>query len=289
MKRVAKRADGARDTSESLNSAGAARSLVVEGLGVSRVQSHLSTKPLSYARFAVRSLVTVIGIGVASYAAYFVTSWIRYGRPKSSTPSGESDSLLESFMPVYEVAECHEVPVTAPAEITFSAATELHLTQSAVVRSIFKTRELILGGTPKRLEPTRTLLAEMRALGWGVLAEIPGREVVVGAVTRPWEPNVVFRALSATEFVAFHEPDYVKIAWTLRADPTGPGRSVCRTETRVATTDSRSRVKFRLYWSLFSPGIILIRKMWLRLVKKEAERRRPRSAPGLIAPDLYPY
>ena len=31
------------------------------------------------------------------------------------------------------------------------------------------------------------------------------------------QANVVFRSLLPDEFAAFHEPGYVKIAWTLRA------------------------------------------------------------------------
>jgi hypothetical protein len=63
-------------------------------------------------------------------------------------------------------------------------------------------------------------------MGWGVLGEIPGREIVVGAVTQPWKTNVIFRALPPGEFAAFDEPDYVKVVWTLRADPTGDGASL---------------------------------------------------------------
>jgi hypothetical protein len=82
----------------------------------------------------------------------------------------------------------------------------------------------------------------------------------------------VFRALAPDAFAAFDERDYVKIAWTLRADPLAGDESVARTETRVATTDSSARRKFRRYWSLVSPGIVVIRREALRIVKAEAER-----------------
>ena len=107
----------------------------------------------------------------------------------------------------------------------------------------------------------------------GVLADIPGREIVVGAVTKPWEANVTFHALRPDEFGAFHEPDYVKIVWTLRADPIGETESIFRTETRVMTTDPVARARFRRYWSFFSPGIVLIRWLSLEPVRKEAERQ----------------
>ena len=110
-------------------------------------------------------------------------------------------------------------------------------------------------------------------MGWGVLAEVPGREIVVGAVTKPWEPNVVFRALPPEQFASFNEPGFVKIAWTLRADPVDAGSSVFRTETRTMTTDRVARAKFRRYWSFVSPGVVLIRRLSLLPLKREAERR----------------
>jgi hypothetical protein len=109
--------------------------------------------------------------------------------------------------------------------------------------------------------------------GWGVLADVPNREVVVGAVTKPWEPNPVFRALPPDEFASFSEPGYVKIAWTLRADPIGEAASIFRTETRALATDPGARTRFRRYWAFLSPGIVLIRRMSLAPLKREAERR----------------
>ena len=116
-------------------------------------------------------------------------------------------------------------------------------------------------------------LSQMQSIGWGVLAEVPGREIVMGAATQPWMADVVFRPLPPGEFAAFHEPGYVKIVWTLRADPVGADESIFRTETRVTTTDTAARAKFRRYWSFASPGIVLIRWASLGPLKAEAERR----------------
>jgi len=182
-------------------------------------------------------------------------------------------------MPEFEVVERHQVRVAAPAEITWLVACDMDLQQSAIVRVIFKARELILGSGPREMIVPRGLLAQMKAWGWGVLAEIPGREIVFGAATQPWMANVVFRALPTEEFVAFREPGYVKIAWTLGAHPIGPTESIARTETRVATTDPTARTRFRCYWSCFLPGIVLIRRVLLRLVKTEAERRARKARP----------
>jgi hypothetical protein len=117
-------------------------------------------------------------------------------------------------------------------------------------------------------------------MGWGVLSDEAGREIVLGAVTKPWEPNPVFRDLLPRDFAPFAEPDYVKIAWTLRADPQEDGTSVFRTETRAIATDVDARAKFRRYWALVSPGVTLIRRMLLDPVKCEAERRARLAAEG---------
>jgi hypothetical protein len=221
---------------------------------------------------ALRWFAAGAGLATTLYATHAGLAWLRYGHPPRPAKD-ETDQLLDQFIPAYEVVERHHVRVAAPAEITLAASCDMDLLQSAIIRGIFRGRELILGGHPDQMRSPRTLLAWARELGWAVLAEIPDREIVLGAVTRPWVANPVFRPLPPQEFASFHEPGYAKIAWTLRADPISVTESVARTETRVATTDQAARKAFRRYWSLVSPGIVFIRWISLRLVKSEAERR----------------
>jgi hypothetical protein len=82
-------------------------------------------------------------------------------------------------------------------------------------------------------------------------------------------------------FAAFDEPGYVKIAWTLRADPAGTG-SVFRTETRAVATDAVARARFRRYWLFLSPGIRLIRRLAAGPIKAAAERAQA-VQPGGVA------
>lgn len=225
-----------------------------------------------FIRSVSRGLVYGAGLTAGAYAAYAGTTWLRYGHMRR-TADDDQDPLLDRFMPTYEVVERHHIRIGAPADITFAAACDVDFQQSTLIRAIFKGRELMLGAAPDVSERPRGLLALTTSLGWGVLAEVTDREVVVGAVTQPWKANVVFRALAPDAFAAFNDPDYVKIAWTLRADPIGAEESIARTETRVATTDAAARRKFRRYWSLVSPGIVIIRRVALTLVRAEAERR----------------
>ena len=220
----------------------------------------------------MRWVLMTVGLTATGYVVYVAQAWYRYGNA-SAPLTEESDALLDEFMPEYEVAERHHVRVAAPANITLSAAMDTDLQKSKVIRGILQARVLILGADADEGTRPRGLLAQTTSLGWGVLAEQPGREIVVGAVTQPWLANVVFRALPREDFKAFREPGYVKIVWTLRADPVGPRESIFRTETRVTTTDQTARSKFRWYWARFSPGIVLIRRAALTLLKADAEGR----------------
>lgn len=227
----------------------------------------------SHVGAGVKRIAKAAGLAAGAYAAYVAIAWYRYGRAAPASTPDESDPLLDRFMPVYDVRGRHQIHVAAPAATTLAAAREMDLLQSPVVRAIIKARELILGATPDTRQRPQGLLAEMQALGWGVLADVPDREVVVGAATQPWKANVVFRALPPNEFAAFNEPGFVKIVWTLRADPVGADGSLFSTETRVVSTDATARARFRWYWSVFSPGMILIRWVSLGPLKAEAERR----------------
>jgi hypothetical protein len=223
-------------------------------------------------RAAGRWSAILAGAAAGAYAAYVATAWFRYGNVRTPAPM-EADPLLDRFMPQYEVVDRHHIRVGAPAAVVLAAARDMDLLRSPIIRTIFRAREVVLGATPDRLRHERGLLLAMQSIGWRLLAEVPDRELIVGAVTRPWEPNVTFRPIPPESFAAFAEPGYVKILWTLRADPAGPGASIFRTETRVSTTDAAARAKFRRYWSFFSPGIVAIRWLLLAPLKNEAERR----------------
>ena len=212
------------------------------------------------------ALVLAVALGWSGYAA---VTWLAFGRPRTA---GAADPLLRRFMPRADIVEVHRTRVRAPASATYEAARTVDLHHSAVVHAVFRGRELMLGADAPPRPAALPLVAELRSLGWGVLAEVPGRQLVLGAVTQPWKADVVFRALPPDAFARFDSAGYVKIVVALAADSLGPRESEFRTETRALATDAASRARFRRYWSVFSPGIRLIRSQALALVRREAER-----------------
>jgi hypothetical protein len=221
---------------------------------------------------AGRGIAVGAAMAAAGYAALVVLNRARYGDAKRFADTAK-DSLLDRFIPEPEVLEHHQIAVSAPADVVIESAKQLELLKSPVIRAIFKARELALGGEPDTRPHPTTLMEQMQSIGWVVLYERAGREIVFGSVTQPWQAQPIFRSIPADQFKDFSEPGYVKIAWTLRADPVDDAHSIYHTETRVCTTDQEARKRFRNYWSFVAPGVELIRLAMLRPLKRAAEHR----------------
>lgn len=208
---------------------------------------------------------------VIGYAVWVCAAWRNYGHPRHPSLAA-ADPLLDRFMPDYDVVERHHITIAAPPAVAFQAACNLEMSRQPIVRAIVGARQVLLRAAPDATPRPQGLLAYTRSIGWGDLALIPGREIVLGAVTRPWEANVTFQPLAPDIFRTFNEPGYVKIAWTLRADTRHDGRCEFRTETRAIATDAVSRRRFRWYWARVSAGIALIRRAMLGPLRLLAER-----------------
>ena len=224
------------------------------------------------AKTAAQSVIVGGAMAAAGYAALVVLNRAKYGDAKVSTDVAK-DSVLDRFIPEPEVAEHHQIEIQAPVDVVMSAAKSLELMTSPVIRAIFRARELALGGAPDRRTHPATLYEQMVSIGWGVLSEQAGHQIVFGAVTQPWLAAPTFRSIPADQFREFREPGFVKIVWTLRAEPIDEQRSVFHTETRVCTTDAEARERFRKYWSFVAPGVKLIRVAMLQPLRRAAEQR----------------
>jgi hypothetical protein len=239
----------------------------------------VTTTPLpvprpSRRRRLLRTLAIVLVAPAAftlGWATWATVAWLRYGN--AATGAAQSrDSILARFMPAPEVAERNEREVSAPPGMVYRAALAFDLRQSGVVRAIFRGREILLRQPHPDMPASQSFVTEAQGMGWRLLAEVPGREMVFGAVTQPWQGDVHFRGLPPDHFASFDSSGYAKIIWAIAVDSLAPARSRVRTETRVVTTDPGSRARFRRYWAWFSPGIVLIRYEALRTIRTQAER-----------------
>jgi hypothetical protein len=161
--------------------------------------------------------------------------------------------MLTEVMPEYDVRKRHAIALEALPGNVWRAVHATTLAETPVARILFRLR-----GLPAA--PDRGLL-ELE--GFRLLAEDPGRELVVGAVGKPWSPRggLVRDADPRT----FRDAGYVVMALSVKHDG-----ATLATETRVRCTDSRSRVLFRLYWLVVGPFSGLVRNDWLRAIRRRA-------------------
>lgn len=182
-------------------------------------------------------------------------------------------SPLDTFMPAPDIRERFHTTIRAPRDLVMEVATTIDLQTLPLVRAIFRLREILMRAGPTPPRQSQGILAETRALGWGLLAEEPGALIVCGAACQPWQANVGFTPIPAEQFATYAVPDRVKIAWTLEAEALGPALTRFSHETRAVATDPDARRRFRRYWRWARFGIILIRLLMLPAVRREAERQ----------------
>ncbi|GIL06792.1 MAG: hypothetical protein BroJett031_33120 [Betaproteobacteria bacterium] len=180
---------------------------------------------------------------------------------------------LDRFIPQPDVRERFEIVIAAPADLVMQTAVDFDMQSLPLVKAIFRLREKFMRATPAVPRKPQGIVAETRSLGWGLLVERPGRLIVCGATCQPWLADVTFTPIAPERFASYAEPDQVKIAWTLEAEPLGPATTRFVQETRAIATDASARAKFRRYWRWARFGIVAIRLLLLPAVRRTAQRR----------------
>jgi hypothetical protein len=181
--------------------------------------------------------------------------------------------ILDRFAPSPDAGGRHEITIHAPAELVLEVARNFDIESIGMIRALFWLRGKLLGAQMGPVRQPTGLVSEMLGLGWICLAEEPGHYFVAGAACQPWQANPGFSAIAPERFLTYAEPDQVKIAWTLEAEALGAALTRFATETRVVATDEQARTKFRWYWRKFGIGILMIRRLLLPAVRRQAERQ----------------
>ncbi len=190
--------------------------------------------------------------------------------------------LLDNHLPAYHFREVHAIAVCATPEGAFRAIKELTPAEIPLVRALLGLRALPArlvrrGRLPRRtFDATRPFLEQVLGAGFVLLGEEPGRELVVGTIGRFWELSggAAPPIPDAQAFAAFDRPGYAKAALHFAVTEAARGGVIVRTETRIAVPDPGVRRAFARYWRVVYPGSALIRRVWLRAIKRRAERER---------------
>jgi hypothetical protein len=202
--------------------------------------------------------------------------------PERFRSSPREPALIDDYMPSFDAVERHAVVVRAPPAEVYAALRTVDFGASIVIRALLALRALPgrlarartparAAGAPPRARPALTLDTALRN-GFVVLAEAPGRELLLGVAGRFWTPAGSRLATNPEQFRGPMPPGTARGAWnfTVRAHPRGTHLA---TETRVQCADPASRRRFRAYWLLVRPFSGLIRHRMLAAIRRAAEQR----------------
>jgi hypothetical protein len=180
-------------------------------------------------------------------------------------------SLIDEWSPAWEFREFHRLAVLAPADAAWRAIHEVTPGEITLYQALTWLRRLGRRGSPGILNaPRNTPILETALRNGFVQLGSSHREIVIGTVVVA--PRGTPRITTADQFRAIAAPGYAQAVMNFRIDHAGLAMCVVTTETRVHTTDPRTRRNFGLYWWTIRAGSGLIRRMWLRAIRRRAER-----------------
>ena len=186
-------------------------------------------------------------------------------------------TALDEFAPIYEFSDTESIPVRASASRVYESIFRVTAAEVPLYRTLVWIRRGGAGGSESVLNPADDdpLVDVATRTSFLRLADVPGREVVLGTVVMA--PQGVRMAAGPTPaaFKALTKPGFAKATMNFVVEPQGPDWCFLRTETRVHATDPVSRDLFTRYWTVITPGSKLIRIMWLRAIKMRAEATAP--------------
>jgi hypothetical protein len=193
--------------------------------------------------------------------------------------------LLDKYLPKYDFTEIHTIKVTASAEAAYRAVQETTLGEiSGFVRLLFWLRELpekMAGRQLDSMTADGPMIGQMEKNGFTIIEEQIPREkvfglIVPGKIGRVWDKTSGYgsQVANAEEFLAFKDPRYLLVVANLMVqDSTVPGVVTVYTESRTKGLSPQAAKDFRPYWAVIRPWSGLIRRLWLRAIKRRAERQ----------------
>jgi len=193
---------------------------------------------------------------------------------------------LDEFAPAYQFHEFHSTRVRATPHEAFAAIKAVAGEEILFLRTLVWIRRGGRAAPPSVLNPPKgePVLEVATRTGFLLLAEDADTEIVLG------NPVIAPRGFRLTarfgpeDYKAIREPGYAlgSMNFLVQRDAAGNGPSgdaacIVSTETRVFATDPATTRRFANYWRMIYPGSALIRRMWLRAIKRRAERARSSS------------
>jgi len=234
--------------------------------------------PLKF--LAVHSRWQALAVAAAGLVVVIIGGLLPAGETRVASPR----THLDEFMPAWQFNEYHSTRIAAPREKVYASLKAVTADEILFFRTLIWMRRFGRPGPESILNPPpdMPLLEIATRTSFIVLADEPDKEFVAGTLVvapRGWRPSGKPSPEGFKALFASGRPGFALAALNFRfedcppvpKDPSSPC-TLLTTETRVYATDSATRRAFARYWRVIYPGSSLIRRMWLRAVRKRAER-----------------
>jgi hypothetical protein len=223
-------------------------------------------RPLTFLGITSRALAAaVLASGLILFA-------IALSLPAMETRVESSRHILDRVSPVYQFHEFHSATFHASPERLYDAIKAITADEIFLFRRLIAIRNFgRLPADVAALPQNLPLLEIATRTSFVTLADTPS-EIVVGTVVHVPPERRGWRPRTPDEFLALRDrPGFALATMNYLIEPVGGGASVVSTETRVYATDAPARRQFASYWRIIYPGSALIRRMWLRALRKRVE------------------
>ena len=227
-------------------------------------------RPLRFLRIRSRyaaSIVAVCGAAVAVAALAF---------PVRTKQIATPETRLDEWMPSWQFQEKHVIGVNAPPEKAFAAIRAVRADEILFFRALTAIRRCGQPGPESILDaPEEKPLIEVATqTSFVVLADEPPRELIIGTVVAAPPGAPAGAKLTPELFKERLHPGIALATMNFHVAANPRGGSLVTSETRVYANNPEAARRFAVYWRVIHPGSDIIRRMWLRAVKRRAETQR---------------
>jgi hypothetical protein len=193
-------------------------------------------------------------IGLAMLGAGIALVAIGALLPAPTSRVNPARTRLDEFAPTWQFREHHSLAVAAPPARVFEAIRSVRADEIRLFRTLTWIRR---GG--RRLPESILNAGDSTPI-----IDIALRTSFVRLADDPPQELVVATTLGAP-------PEHAQATMNFLVEPNRTGGSLVSTETRVFAKGDGARRRFAAYWRVIYPGSALIRRMWLRAIKRRAE------------------
>lgn len=170
--------------------------------------------------------------------------------------------LIDKYVPEFDYSMANSKQIHGSKQQILSLLHHVNFDKSWLMRTLFSIR-----GVSNQLLTLEKLIEDGL-----IILEETGDEIFIGLIGQPWKWNGNVLPMTPDEFIAFREPNFIKIAMNFYIESLcGDDIQQVITVTRMYGTNKKAKKMFSRYWMLISPFSSIIRFEMLRVIKRELE------------------